>query len=74
MWNRYKKRRQWRPYYKRVLTDAQVVGALKLRGYKEPYHICEVAKVIKEAFGYRLLRYTRMKSSMGTEFGRWEIG
>lgn len=76
-------KRKYRPYWrwrnyrriKRVLTDRQVFDACELRGMKPPYNLLGITeKVIPEAFGYRFIRCITLRSALGTEYHRWEIG
>lgn len=71
-YRRYNK--PYTPRYKRVLSDQQVLAACQLRGVNPNDFLRVIFCVIPEAFGMRLLRYYVLKSSLGTEYGRWEIG
>jgi hypothetical protein len=63
------KTKQWY----RLITDKMVFAACDLRGVKHDDGNSIIYKVIPECFGGKLLRYYKMKSPLGTEFGRWEV-
>lgn len=60
-------------YRRRVLTDRMVEDACKLRGVDPRDGNAVVFRVIPEAFGGRLIRYYRLRSALGSFYGRWEV-
>ncbi len=56
-----------------VLTDKQVEDACKLRGVDPNDGGRVIFQVIPQAFGGRLRRYYRLRSSLGGSYGRWEV-
>ena len=57
----------------RVLSDRDVQGACELRGvdFRDGNRV--IFEVIPQAFGGRLRRYYRLRSPLGSIYGRWEI-
>lgn len=55
----------------RVIYDRQVKDACELRGVD--FEGTDVLKVIRQAFGCRLVRYVLERSSLGSWFGVWYL-
>lgn len=61
-------------YRYRVVYDRQVKDACALRGVDfENSNTNDVLKVIRQAFGCRLVRYVLERSSLGGRFGVWYL-
>jgi len=57
----------------RVMTDRQIKDACDLRGVSFDDGNRVVFEVIPQAFGCRLRRYYRLRSPLGSLYGRWEL-
>lgn len=61
-------------FYFRTFSDKVVAGACKLRGIPLSDGSAIVWRVIPEiSGGGRLYRYQKIRSALGSWFGRWEV-